>query len=284
MSEQLLRDRIEQYYATVPLLFAEVEMFGPLCLFVRKEAGAPYYGGPNHARPTSAGGPVTPSAADIDLVRARQRELGVPEAFEWLAEVTPSLRVRIEAAGLPVAERPLMVLDPLRQVPPQHLPDGVTIRAVDAEDPALPAVLAIPVLAFADGGTAVGPAGRAELEAVAEGLRADGTAAATRPSLRADHKTLVGAFAPDGTPLAAGHYHPANGATEIGGIGTLPAARRQGLGAAVMAALATHARDRGVNTVFLAYADAAVARIYARLGFRPAGTTLLIANQPARGQ
>ncbi|MFI9587172.1 hypothetical protein ACIHCQ_36370 [Streptomyces sp. NPDC052236] len=27
-----------------------------------------------------------------------------------------------------------------------------------------------------------------------------------------------------------------------------------------------------------------VARIYARLSFRPAGTTLLIANQPARGQ
>jgi hypothetical protein len=202
MSEPSLRDRIEQYYATVPLLFAEAETFGPLCLFVRKKAGAPYYGGPNHARPTSPGGPATPSAADIDLVRARQRELGVPEAFEWLAEVTPTLRGRIEAAGLPVAERPLMILDPLHQLPPQPLPDGVTIRAVDADDPALPAVLALPGLAFAGEGTAVGSWGHADLTAAAEELRVDGTAATIRPSPRAGHKTLVAAFAPDGTPLA----------------------------------------------------------------------------------
>jgi len=130
----------------------------------------------------------------------------------------------------------------------------------------------------------VGAAGRAELAAAADKLTRDGTVATTRPSLRAGHKTLVAAFAPDGTPLAAGHYHPANGTTEIGGIGTLPTARRQGLGAAVMSALATHARDHGVHTVFLAYAEEPVARIYARLGFRPVDTTLLIANQPARGQ
>ncbi|GAA2105139.1 GNAT family N-acetyltransferase [Actinomadura alba] len=208
----------------------------------------------------------------------------MPEAFEWLAEVTPSLRARIEAAGLPVTERPLMSLDSHHPLPPQSLPEGVTIRALDADDPALPVVLAIPGLAFAEEGTAVGSAGRADLAVAAEKLTADGTVATTRPSLRAGHKTLVAAFAPDGTPLAAGHYHPANGTTEIGGIGTLPTARRQGLGVAVMAALAAHARDHGVHTVFLAYAEEAVARIYARLGFRPAGTTLLIANQPARGQ
>lgn len=46
-------------------------------------------------------------------------------------------------------------------------------------------------------------------------------------------------------------------------------------------ALAVHARDHGVTTVFLAYAEDAVARMDARLGFRPVGT-LLIANQPAR--
>ncbi|WP_404818854.1 hypothetical protein [Streptomyces phaeolivaceus] len=43
-----------------------------------------------------------------------------------------------------------------------------------------------------------------------------------------------------------------------------------------------HARDHGVRTVFLAYAEDAVARVYTRLGFRPAGCTLLIADQPAR--
>ncbi|MDX3582447.1 GNAT family N-acetyltransferase [Streptomyces europaeiscabiei] len=280
MSETL-RARIERYYATVPLLFADVEEFGPLRLFVRKEPGAPYYGGPGHAQPAEGCG-STVTAADIARVRARQRELGVPEAFEWLAESAPTLRTGIEACGLPVLERPLMALDPHHPVDPRPLPDGVTVRALTADDPALPAALALPRLAFAAEGVAVGAAGRAELSAVAEALTGDGTVAAVRPSVRAGHKVLVVAVGPDGTPLAVGHYHPVDGTTEIGGIGTLPTARRRGLAAAVTAALVGHARDHGVRTVFLAYADGTVARIYTRLGFRPVGCTLLIADQPAR--
>lgn len=320
-----LRDRIERYYATVPLLFADAEDFGPLCLFVRKEPGAPYYGGPSHARPTGAA-PV--DAADIARVRARQRELGVPEAFEWLAESAPALRARLEAAGLVVLRRPLMVLPPHHPLPPQPVPDGVTVRALTADDPALPAALAVPHLAFAkeplaeefsakeplagkplagessaaerlageplseESGRAAGqgdrtaPAAgqgdRTALSRRSEVLTRDGTVAAVRSTIRAGHKTLVAALAPDGTPLATGHYHPANATTEIGGVGTLPSARRQGLAAAVTAALVAHARAHGVETIFLAYAEETVARIYARLGFRPAGTTLLIADQPAR--
>ncbi|GHG99508.1 hypothetical protein GCM10018780_26280 [Streptomyces lanatus] len=273
--------RIEQYYATVPLLFADAEEFGPLRLFVRKDSGTPYYGGPSHAQPVAErSGSIT--AADIARVRARQRELGVPEAFEWLAEAAPELRGRIEAAGLPVEERPLMALDPRHPVPTPPLPYGVTLHVLTDHDPVLPEAVALPRLAFAEPGTAEGLAGHAELSAVAEELAADGTVAAVRPTIRAGHKVLVAALAPDGTPLAVGHYHPADGTTEIGGVGTLPLARRQGLAAAVTAALVVHAREHGVRTVFLAYAEDTVARIYARLGFRPADTTLLIANQPAR--
>ncbi|MFG3087130.1 GNAT family N-acetyltransferase [Streptomyces antibioticus] len=267
--------RIERYYATVPLLFADAEEYGPLRLFVRKEPGAPYYGGPGHAQPSGAGGVAD---GDIARVRARQRELGVPETFEWLAEAAPDLRERVGAAGLTVAERPLMVLDPGLPLAPQALPAAVSVRAVKADDPALPAVLALPRLAFGRDDTA----GVRELAAAAEGVVADGTVEAVRPTLRAGHKRLLAAFGPDGVPLAAGHYHPAGGATEIGGVGTLPTARRQGLAAAVTTALAVDAREHGVTTVFLAYAAESVARLYARLGFRPAGVTLLIADQPAR--
>ncbi|MBT2419323.1 GNAT family N-acetyltransferase [Streptomyces sp. ISL-22] len=276
-----LRARIEQYYATVPLLFADAEDFGSLRLFVRRMPGAPYYGGPSHAQPTEARASAV-TAADIARVRARQRELGVPEAFEWLAEAAPTLRARIEAAGLPVLERPLMALDPHQRISPQPLPHGVTLRALTADEPALPAALALPSLAFAKEGAAAGAADRAELSVVAEELTKGGTVETVRPTIRAGHKSLIAALASDGTPLAVGHYHPANGTTEIGGIGTLPLARRQGLAAAVAAALVAHARDHGVNTVFLAYAKEVVARLYARLGFRPAGSTLLIADQPAR--
>ncbi|OQR60015.1 GNAT family N-acetyltransferase [Streptomyces maremycinicus] len=280
-----LRDRIERYYATVPLLFADAEDFGSLRLFVRKDPGAPYYGGPSHAQPTGA---ASVDAADIARVRARQRELGVPQAFEWLAESAPSLRAEIEAAGLLVLRRPLMVLPPQHPLPPQPLPDGVTLRALTADDPALPAALALARLAFAEEspagetGAAAHPSDRARLSRLAEALTADGTVAAVRPTIRAGHKTLVAALAPDGTPLATGHYHPSNATTEIGGIGTLPSARRQGLAASVTAGLVAHARAHGVETVFLAYAQETVARLYARLGFRPTATTLLIADQPAR--
>lgn len=265
----------------MPLLFAGTEEFGSLRLFVRKEPGTPYYGGPSHAQPF-AGGSAAVTAVDIARVRARQRELGVPEAFEWLAEAAPMLRARIEADGVPVEERPLMVLDAHHPLPSLPLPDGVTLRVLTADDPALPAALALPRLAFAEAGNAVGSTGRAELSVVARKLAADGTVEAVRPTIRAGHKTLVAALGSDGTPLAVGHYHPANGTTEIGGVGTLPAARRQGLAAAVTGALANHARAHGVRTVFLAYAEDTVARIYARLGFRPADVTLLIADQPAR--
>lgn len=306
-----LRDRVERYYATVPLLFADAEDFGPLRLFVRREPGAPYYGGPSHAQPTAEGAACA-GPADIARVRARQRELGVPEAFEWLAESAPALQARIEAAGLTVLRRPLMALPAHHPLPPQPLPDGVTLRALTADDPALPAALALPRLAFtkaaaptadpsertnpSDRVDPTDPAGlptrtvaaatdlpdRATLSKLAEELTGDGTVAAVRPTISAGHKTLIAALAPDGTPLATGHYHPANATTEIGGVGTLPSARRQGLAGAVTAALATHARAHGIETIFLAYAEETVARIYARLGFRPAGTTLLIAGQPAR--
>ncbi|MFF6800547.1 GNAT family N-acetyltransferase [Streptomyces sp. NPDC012616] len=275
-----LHDRIQEYYAAVPLLFAAAEDFGPLRLFVREEPGAPYYGGPGHAQPTRRGAPRV-GADDIARVRARQRELGVPEAFEWLADAAPALRALIEAAGLTVLERPLMVLPAHRPLPALPLPDGVTLRVLTADDPALPAALALPRLAFAQQ-PGTGPADRAELSRLTREVTGDGTVAAVRPTLRAGHKTLLAALAPDGVPLAVGHYHPATGATEIGGVGTLPSARRQGLAAAVTAALAAHAREHDIDTVFLAYAQESVARIYARLGFRPAGTTLLIAGQPAR--
>ncbi|MEW2400091.1 GNAT family N-acetyltransferase [Streptomyces sp. NPDC046862] len=276
-----LRARIEQYYATMPLLFSDAEEFGSLRLFVRKNPGTSYDGGPGHAQPTAEGASAV-TAADIARVRARQRELVVPEAFEWLAEVAPGLRDRIEAAGLPVSERPLMVIDPHHPVPQRPVPEGVRLHVLTPDDPALPASLALPRLAFAEQGTAVGSAGHEELSAVADELSKDGTVTSIRPTIRAGHKTIIAALDPDGTPLAVGHYHPAHGTTEIGGIGTLPTARRQGLAAAITTALVNHAREHGVGTIFLAHAEDAVARIYTRLGFRPADSTLFIANQPAR--
>ena len=56
------------------------------------------------------------------------------------------------------------------------------------------------------------------------------------------------------------------------GVATLPSARRQGLGAAVTAALVGDARDLGLRTVFLTASSEDVARVYAGIGFRRVGT------------
>jgi predicted GNAT family acetyltransferase len=85
---------------------------------------------------------------------------------------------------------------------------------------------------------------------------------------------LAAAFGPDG-PVAAGSCQALGGVAEITGVGVLPAERRRGLGAAVTAVLAADALDRGVQTVFLSASDEAVARVYARIGFREIGTAMI---------
>jgi predicted GNAT family acetyltransferase len=63
--------------------------------------------------------------------------------------------------------------------------------------------------------------------------------------------------------------------SEIAGVGTLPAARRRGLAAAVTSALVGDALGRGIDVVFLSAADEDVARVYRRLGFEPIATAMI---------
>ncbi|MCX4991031.1 MULTISPECIES: GNAT family N-acetyltransferase [unclassified Streptomyces] len=258
--------RLEQYYNAVPRAAARAEDFGPLTLFVRESPGWPYY-----ARPTPdwTGPPAT--AEDVDRVRARQRELGVPEAFEWVAEVTPGLRETVEATGLRVHAHPLMVREddgPDSSLPAPH----PLVRVLGPDDPSLAGALAVPHLAFAAPGTAPGPAGPAELAAEITARAGELPAAAER--VRAG-RTVVAAAVEDGVVLCSGMHLPVGGVSEVAGVGTLPAARRRGLALAVTAALVTDARTRGVDTVFLSAGDDDVARIYGRLGFRAVATALI---------
>jgi ribosomal protein S18 acetylase RimI-like enzyme len=259
--------RIERYYDTAPRAASRAEDLGPFTLFVGTGPW-PYY-----ARPRlGATGAVVP--ADVVAVRERQRELGVPEAFEWVDETTPSLVSAAAEAGLTVHHHPLLVLDAPREV---DAPEGVHVGLLDAEDPALVAVQAAIRLGFGEPGTAVGVAGPVERDALSEAEAA--SAPFVRRMLREGH--IVRATAWDDTgPLAGGTAIPRGEVAEIAGIGTLPAARRRGIGAAVTAALVDACVKRGVTTIFLSAADDAVARIYERAGFRRAATAC-IAEPPA---
>jgi hypothetical protein len=83
---------------------------------------------------------VQVSSADVARVRERQRELGVPESFEWVHDLTPSPTQAAGKAGLTVRLCPLLVLDgaELLALSPAP-PSGVVTEVLDAESPALAA-------------------------------------------------------------------------------------------------------------------------------------------------
>jgi ribosomal protein S18 acetylase RimI-like enzyme len=263
--ENTVIERIEAFCDAVPRRRARADEYGPLVLFIPTGSGWPYYARPKPgSRP-----PVT--AADIRAVRARQRELIIPESFEWIEQTAPDMAAAATDAGLEVHRHPLMVLG--RPAPPPLLPPGVTVRIIAPSDQELDRIWAVPAVAFGHPGTAVGEAGAAERDKIAADYDG-GTIAMFRERLRSGHSVLAAAFGSDG-PVAAGSCQTVSGVAEITGVGVLPTDRRQGLGAAVTALLAANALERGVQTVFLSASDDAVARVYAGIGFTEIGTAMI---------
>ncbi|WP_437590718.1 GNAT family N-acetyltransferase [Sorangium sp. So ce1000] len=260
---------IERFYDAVPRRYADAEDHGPLTLFVRRGEGWPYY-----ARPT-LGHAGAVEAKDVAAVRARQRQLSIPEAFEWVLETTPGLDAAAEAAGLCVRRCPLLVLsgEPRAGV----LPADIALALVSAEDPDLAASQAVAHVAFGALGTARGAAGPAERDAAAAALAA-GQTATWRAALVEGAMVSAVARGREGAlagPLCVGSYQHAHGIAEIVGVGTLPAARRRGLAAAVTAILARHALDAGMRTVFVSAHSGEVARVYEHVGFRRVATACI---------
>ena len=257
-----LIDRIERYLDAVPRARAAVEAVGPFTLF-RSRLTHPFY-----ARPSLgwASGYVT--AADVVALRSRQRELGLPETIEWLAEVAPDLSTACRDAELRVSEHPLLVHhDPLA-VP---VPDGLRIRRIDnPDDPIIPAAQVVARLAFAAPGTEISDVGPAERDAAVE-QRAPEASEDLRQLIRDGHSVLVVAEDEHGV-LCSGGHNPVGVVTEVVGVGTVPSARRRGLGAAVTDTLVADAIRRGIEVIFLSADDDAVARVYERVGFGRIGT------------
>src|ERR1700722_11270144 len=95
--------RIDSYCDAVPRQRSRAEEIGSLVLFVPVGAGHPYY-----ARPR-AGARCPVAAADVRSGRAQQRELLIPESFEWIEQAAPEMAVAASAAGLRVHAHPLLV-------------------------------------------------------------------------------------------------------------------------------------------------------------------------------
>ncbi|PZF97618.1 GNAT family N-acetyltransferase [Micromonospora deserti] len=271
-----LFDRLERFYDAVPRDAARIEEYGSLVLFVRDGAGWPFYARPR--RDTT--GP--PSLADVSAVRERQRELGLPEAFEWVHETTPDLLAVARSAGLSVLEAPLMVLDPAALPDPAAL-GGVPVRLLDPAAPGFAADVAarraVAAVGFAAAGTERSEAGPAERDAAVTEL--DVAALDEERARIADGRRLSAlAGTPADGALASGMAMRVGDVAEIAGVATLPVARRRGLGAAVTAALARELLAAGTDLVFLSAGSEEIARVYLRVGFRRIGTACIAEPAP----
>jgi ribosomal protein S18 acetylase RimI-like enzyme len=270
-----LLDRLERFYDAVPRDEARVEGHGGLVLFVREGPGWPFY-----ARPRRDG-TGSPTLADVAAVRTRQRELGLPEALEWVHDTTPELLAVARSGGLSVLEAPLMVLDPAALPNPAEL--GVPVRLLDPADEdfdvAVAARRAVAAVVFAAPGTGRDSAEPADRDAAMIGL--DAAAVHEERSRIADGSRLSAlAGTPTEGPLASGMAMRVGDVAEIAGVATLPTARRRGFGAAVTATLARALLDTGTELVFLSAGSEEIARVYLRVGFRRIGTACIAAPAP----
>jgi ribosomal protein S18 acetylase RimI-like enzyme len=275
--------RLERFYDALPRSDARAEEFGGLVLFVREGSGWPYY-----ARPRP--GADTPSAADITAARQRQRDLGVPEAFEWVHETHPDLLAVARSAGLQVLLAPLMVLETAALVP--DLPvAGATIRLLDPNTPGFAADLAasraVAQLGFGapasptqgvNGALVTEPAGPAERDAV-PGPDDELVQGARKRTLAGRLTTAVVESPVEGV-LASGVAQRVGDVAEVAGVATLPAARRRGYASQLTATLARDALENDVHVVFLSAGDDDVARLYSKVGFRRIGTACIAEPQP----
>ena len=271
MSDNEVIERIDVFCDAVPRLRATAEEIGPLALFVPVGSGWPYYARPRRV----PGGRLPITSADVRAVRARQRELLIPESFEWIEQAAPHMTPAAREAGLEVHDHPLLVLTTLLPAPPP--PPGTVVRVLPPSDPEVIRAWAVPGVAFGHPGTGIGEAGVTERDKLAADHDAS-TIALLRERLSCGQSALAAAIGPNG-PLAAGSCQLAGGVAEITGVGVLPSSRRRGLGAAVTSMLAATALDRGADVVFLSATDETVARIYTRLGFRRIGSSM-IADRP----
>jgi len=257
-----LLKHIDAYLDEVPCSASTREQVGPFTLFVRHKPGWPYY-----ARPTPGCTGVTP--ADIERVRVLQRELGVPEAFEWLADLVPSVGPAAAESGLDVTEHPLMHLDILL---PARPPEGFEVRIVTDEDD-LAMLHAVAEVSFSDAGTAVGSAGVEEAEEIVSRGTDAGRLSLMHERLSAGLTVTAAGFdLTTGKPVAVAAHQPVDTMTEVVGVATLPSFRRRGIGAAVTSVLVRDALTRNCHTVFLSADSGAVAHVYEGMGFRRVGT------------
>ncbi len=221
------------------------ERVGPFLATFSPHSDNPYL---NYAVPDDG---ARPTAADVTGLTAAYRSRNLLPRLEFLAATAPEADAALRAAGYTVERRiPVMLCPPGALVTPPA-PDGVEL-VVPESDVDFEGMLTAQHEAFED-------TGPVDIAGARSWLAKGGLSVYAR-----DART--------GEPVGGGAAEAVvEGTTEVAGIAVRAGYRRRGVGAAITAWLTGAAHDRGAHTVFLTPAGVDEQRMYARVGYHPAG-------------
>ena len=185
----------------------------------------------NYAKPLPPVGAEPAGLTDaLAILRSAFRTRGRVPRFEFIEEYAPDLGPALAAAGFDLEERyPLLVCTPEMLLPSPPIP-GLTITTLTPDSPAEDLLAFLTVQREGFGEIAGGPPTQDDVDDLRANLADDGAFLARM----------------DGVPAGAMMFTvPLDGLTELAGGTTLEAHRRRGIGAAMIAAAATAAFERG---------------------------------------
>lgn len=226
------------------------EQVGPFLATFATGSANPFL---NYAIPDDG---ASPTPADVHALALAYRRRALLPRVEFLAGTAPEAETALLAAGWSVERRVPVMLCPPGSAVSVPAPTGIELL-VPRTDEELRGLLDAQREAFG-----APPASGDDVTSAREQLRAGGFAVLARDATTG--AAVVGAT------------------SEVAGIGVREAYRRRGIGAAVTSlTVAVHAA--GGRTVFLTPAGAVEQRLYARVGYVPAGTMLHLTREPSAG-
>ena len=230
----------------------DTERIGPFLASFARRSSNPFL---SYAIPDDGS---TPTSDDVDALVETYRRHDRRPRLEYIPALAPAVEHALRSGGF-VPEGRLVLMEPHLEGPAPVLPDGIElVRPTSREE--LRGVRTAQFLAYVEEGD---PSDE-DVDSLARTLRSGGGAILAR--------TL------DGQPVGAGECTPViDGVSEITSIGVVDDWRRRGIGAALCATLSGLVRELGATSPFL-MANEAESRVYARVGFVPAGEMLHISR------
>lgn len=229
----------------------ETERIGPFLATFAHDSDNPFL---NYAIPDDG---ARPSQSDVDaLVSAYTRRKLLPRT-EFMAGTAPGAERALLASGWSTERRIPVMLCPPGSALAVPAPAGVEL-VVPGTDEEIRGMIATQNEAF-DQSPEV----------------SDAEVAGTRDRLLAGGFAVLARDAATGEPAGGGVAEEiVDGTTEVAGIGVRVSYRQRGIGAALTAFLTAAVHDAGARTVFLTPAGVPEQRMYARVGYTPAGDML----------